>query len=301
MEIDELRKVDLNEIMIGFGYERDGKQSDSRRNVYITKFGKISIMGLKFFNFSENKGGGGAIDLIMYLRNCSFIEACKFLNNNYYYSEKTTTTRKINNIKQYISNIPERNGSKINIVVDYLVNIRKIPSDFVNLLVKHNAIYANSYGSVVFRHCSLIPEELDGEYRVNGATIRGTHNKFKQTIGNKEEGLFWFGINVQEAKEVVVAESPIDIVSYAVIKGINQNTCYISLSGISFPSSLKNLLPLKNIILAIDNPDFEKNATAKAANLKLEKELKEIGSFVNREIPHNKDWNEDLIYKGVKK
>lgn len=93
MKIDELRKVGLNEIMISFGYERDGKQSDSRRNVYITSIGKISIMGSKFFNFFENKGGGGAIDLIMYLRNCSFIEACKFLNNNY--SEK-------NNIKQYI-------------------------------------------------------------------------------------------------------------------------------------------------------------------------------------------------------
>ncbi len=297
MEIDELRKVDLNEIIIGFGYERDRKHSDSRRNVYITNAGKISVMGSKFFNFSENKGGGGAIDLIMCLKNCSFIEARKFLNNSY--SEQTISTRGKNNIKQHISNMPERNDSKINIVVDYLVNIRKIPSDFVNSLVKHNAIYANSYGSVVFKHCSFIPE-----YRVNGATIRGTYNKFKQTIGNKEEGLFWFGINVQEAKEVVVAESPIDIISYAVLKGINQNTCYtcyISLSGISFPSSLKNLLPLKNIILAVDNPDFEKNATAKAANLKLEKELKEIGSFVNREIPRNKDWNEDLIYKGVKK
>lgn len=192
--------------------------------------------------------------------------------------------------------MPERNDSKINIVFDYLVDNRKIPSNFVNSLILHNAIYANKFGSVVFRHCSFIPG-LDGEYRVNGATIRGTYNKFKQTIGNKDEGLFWFGKNAKEAKEAVLAESPIDIISYFCLKDGSPDNCYISLSGLFFPSRLKELLRLKNIILALDNPDFEKNMTAKTANLKLEKEIKEISKFVKRELPCNKDWNEDLIYK----
>ena len=287
-ELSILRDIDLDSIITGFGYEKDKKQSDSRRNVYETSVGKISIQGTKFFNFSENKGGGGAIDLAMHLKNCSFKDACNFLGGTTrknYYSEKEK-------IKE--TNIPERDGSKINIVIDYLVNTRKIPSDFVNLMVKHNAIYANDYGSVVFKHTSFTASP---EYITTGATIRGTKNKFKQTLGNKSEGLFWFGKSVKEAKEVILAESPIDIISYFCLKSgspDNCNNCYISLSGISFPSSLKEILCFKNIILALDNPDFEKNVSARAANLRLEKEIKLINPKVIREIPKLKDWNEDL-------
>lgn len=311
MEIDELRNLDLNEIMVSFGYERDGKKSDILRNVYITSIGKISIMGSKFFNFSENRGGGGAIDLVMYIRNCDFREACKFLSNNNYkysYSEKQSSnygylhySEENNiNIKQYENgtkiNMPRRDDSKINIVVDYLTKIRKINENLVNLLVNHNAIYANSYGSVVFRHCSFIPGS-NGKYKTTGATIRGTTNDFKQTLGNKNEGLFWFGKSIKEAKEVILAESPIDIISYFCLKSgspDNCDNCYISLSGISFPSSLKEFLHFKNIILALDNPNFEKNAVAKEANLNIEKEIKLINPKVIREIPKLKDWNEDL-------
>lgn len=298
-ELSILRNIDLDSIITGFGYEKDKKQSDSRRNVYETSVGKISIQGPKFFNFSTNKGGGGAIDLTMHLKNCSFKDACNFLGGTTR-KERTTTTRKNyysekEKIKE--TNIPERDGSKINVAIDYLVNTRKIPSDFVNLMVKHNAIYANSYGSVVFKHCSFLPDD-SGKFRTTGATVRGTKNKFKQTLGNKDEGLFWFGKPVKEAEEVILAESPIDIISYFSLKSGSPDNCFISLSGlsISFPSSLKKILSFKKIILALDNPAFEKNPTANEANLRLEEEIKLISPNVFREIPNFKDFNEDLIH-----
>lgn len=297
-ELSILRNIGLDSIITGFGYEKDKKQSDSRRNVYETSVGKISIQGPKFFNFSTNKGGGGAIDLTMHLKNCSFKDACNFLGGTTR-KERTTTTRKNyysekEKIKE--TNIPEKDDSKTNIVLDYLVNTRKIPSDFVNLLVKHNAIYANSYGSVVFKHSSFLPDD-SGKFRTTGATVRGTKNKFKQTLGNKNEGLFWFGKPVKEAEGVILAESPIDIISYFCLKSGSPDNCFISLSGLFFPSSLKEFLPFKKkIILALDNPDFEKNPTAHEANLRLEEEIKLIFPNVIRGIPNFKDFNEDLIH-----
>jgi hypothetical protein len=161
-------------------------------------------------------------------------------------------------------------------------------------MVKHNAIYANDYGSVVFKHTSFIASP---EYVATGATIRGTKNDFKQTIGNKNEGLFWFGKNIKEAEEVILAESPIDIISYFCLKSGSPDNCFISLSGLFFPSSLKEFLPFKKkIILALDNPAFEKNPTAHEANLRLEEEIKLISPNVFREIPNFKDFNEDLIH-----
>lgn len=290
MGIDELREIALDDAMISLGYERDAKHSDSRRNVYITDIGKISIQGSKFFNFSSNIGGGGAIDLTMHIKNCSFIKACEFLNKGKIllgYSEKKIL--KIKTPASPSSSIPALNDAKINIVIDYLVNDRKIPSDLVNSLINRNLIYANDYGSVVFLHTSFMPE-----YIATGATIRATKGDFKQTIGTKNEGLFWFGQNIKEAETVIFAESPVDIISYYCLKSGSSDNCYVSLSGLFFPSRLKEFLLGKKIILALDNPDFEKNMTAKEANLRLEKEIKLINSKVIRETPKLKDWNEDL-------
>ncbi len=293
-ELSMLRDIDLDEIMYGCGYERDKKQSDSRRGVYQTDIGKISIMGAKFFNFSTVAGGGGAIDLVMALKKCNFEGAVKYLkglrnpissnkvtnNASFFYSEKKTGFK-----------MPEKDNTKINTVIDYLVKERGISADLVASLVKAGVIYSNKYSSVVFKHCSFIPE-----YRITGATLRGTKNAFKQTIGNKNNGLFWFGKNAEEAERIIIAESPIDIISYYCLKGGCPNTCYISLSGISFPSSLERFLKDKLVILATDNPAEEKNKTAAEANLRLENELKLINQNVMREIPLLKDWNEDLMF-----
>lgn len=293
-ELSILRDIDLNDIMNGYGYERDKKQSDSRRTVYQTDIGKISIMGTKFFNFSTVAGGGGAIDLVMALKKCKFEGAVKYLkglrnpipsnkvtnNASFFYSEKKTGFK-----------MPEKDNSKINIVINYLVKERGISPDFVASMIKIGAIYSNKYASVVFKHCSFIPE-----YRITGATLRGTKNAFKQTIGNKNDGLFWFGNNVEEAERIIIAESPIDTISYFCLKGCCPNTCYISLSGISFPSSFQRFLKNKLVILATDNPFKEKNKTAVKANSRLEKDLKSINQNVIREIPLLKDWNEDLMF-----
>lgn len=283
MEIDELRNIDLDKIMDSLGYEKNRKQSDSKRSVYLTEIGKISIMGSKFYNFSTCAGGGGAIDIIKMIKNYNFNAAINFLKG-IGYSEK----------KKELRAMPEKDDSKINIAFDYLCK-RGIPDVFVNSFIRHHAIYANKYGSVVFLHCSFI------EYRITGATIRGTNNNFKQTMGDKNDGLFWFGKNIKEAAQVILAESPIDLISYCCLKRAFSNNCYVSLSGIFLPSSLIELLKDRNIILAIDNPACEKSAAAKEANIRLEERLREISGAVIRETPKNKDWNEDLIYKGVKK
>ncbi|MHB1661946.1 MAG: toprim domain-containing protein [bacterium] len=298
IEIKTLRELDLKAVMDILGYEPDRKASDTLRTVYETPVGKISIMGLKFFNFSNNFGNGGAIDLVMHLKGLSFSEAINFLKNIYYsepaYSEK-------NNIPLFLEHknnleLPAPDYAKKDILIKYLHGKRKIPLGLINSMLCKKAIYPNKYGSAVFLHCFFVQP-----YNITGATIRGTKNDFKQTVGNKSEGLFWFGKNIKEAAQIILTESPIDLISYYCLKSASPEDCYISLSGISFPSSLSDFLKNKNIILATDNPAYEKSEAAREANLKLEKELKRIGGIVIREIPQYKNWNEDLIYKGMNK
>jgi hypothetical protein len=298
IEIKTLRELDLKAVMDILGYEPDRKSSDTRRTVYETPLGKISIMGLKFFNFSNNFGNGGAIDLVMHLKGLSFSEAINFLKNIYYsepaYSEKNNIPLSLEH-KDNLE-LPAPDYAKKDILIEYLHGKRKIPLKLIDLMIHKKAVYPNKYGSVVFLHCSFLPP-----YKITGATIRGTHNNFKQTIGNKNKGLFWFGKNIKEAAQIILAESPIDLISYYCLKSASPEICYISLSGISFPSSLSDFLKNKNIILATDNIAYEKSEAAREANLNIEKELKRTGGIVIREIPQYKDWNEDLIHKGTNK
>lgn len=290
-ELGKLRDLDLKTVMCASGYEPDRNASDTRRTVYKTPVGKISIMGLKFFNFSTGIGGGGAIDLIKILKNYSFNETVNYLKEIIGYSEEKISKSLYSENKK-ISIKPKNDESKINIVFDYLVHKRNISAIFANSLIKHKAVYSNKYGSAVFPHCSFLQP-----FTITGATIRGTYNNFKQTVGNKNDGLFWFGKNIEGASKIILAESPIDLISYCCLIGAYQDNCYVSLSGIFFPSSIADFLKNKNIILAVDNPAFEKNEAARLANLNLEKDLKRISVKVLREIPENKDWNEDLINK----
>ena len=75
-------KVNLDKVMSGMGYELNLRYCDAGRNVYSTELWEISIIeGLIFDNFADGKRGVRAIDLIMYLKNCSFKDAHKILNN----------------------------------------------------------------------------------------------------------------------------------------------------------------------------------------------------------------------------
>jgi len=187
----KLRDLDLVEVMTRLGYEKDETRSDNYRSVYNTQVGKISIMGSKFFNFHTNKGGGGAIDLVMLTENCTFKEAVARLKS-VFSDEEIKKATAIHLIKRGIDAVdrtkqikgPTKDYTKTHIVRDYLLKKRNLPVNIVDKLINKDIIFANSFGSCVF--CCMNQE---GE--VTGYEIRGTTTYFKQRIGSKSEGWFY--------------------------------------------------------------------------------------------------------------
>ena len=77
LRADALRTIPLERVATALGYHRD-----SRDHARWKRPGSIlSINGAKFYDHLSGQGGGGAVDLVMYASNCSFLEALETLAN----------------------------------------------------------------------------------------------------------------------------------------------------------------------------------------------------------------------------
>jgi hypothetical protein len=75
---DTLRAIPLATVLTYRGAERD--RSD--RAKWHTERGPISVTGEKFWNWTLQRGGGGAIDLVMHLADTSYGPACQWLEQH---------------------------------------------------------------------------------------------------------------------------------------------------------------------------------------------------------------------------
>lgn len=289
--LQKLRDIPLTKVMEALGYEKDKGKSDSRRSVYRTEQGKISIMDNKFYNFMQNKGSNGAINLVMHVLGCDFKQAVAKLKALFTEEEVKKavvmyTAKKAIEAVDRIKPIktPIKDYSKNEVIRDYLINIRKLPENIVDKMINKDLVFANSLASCCF--CCR-----DEQGKVVGYEIRGTGSYFKQRIGSKDAGWFYVG-DFNKADTVVLCESAIDALSYIAIKQAGSNVCVISLSGNAVPERLLNLIKDKKVVYA---PDNDTNPVAKKA---CEEQYNKLKSFIPnalRVMPTGKDWNEMLV------
>ena len=74
-QIAALRQRPLPALAQQLGYRQD--PVDPRR--WKRPPSILSINGRRFYDHLADQGGGGAIDLVIHARHCSFQEACRFL------------------------------------------------------------------------------------------------------------------------------------------------------------------------------------------------------------------------------
>src|SRR5579871_5772197 len=77
--LDQLRHVPLPAVMRETGAQRD--HYDKAK--WHTPKGDISITGMKFMNWHQSRGGGGAIDLAMHLNDLDFQSAVAWLQHHF--------------------------------------------------------------------------------------------------------------------------------------------------------------------------------------------------------------------------
>ncbi len=195
-----VRGIPLQAVLLRTGAERD--RYDKAK--WHTEKGTISFTGMKFMNWNQGVGGGGAIDLAMHLNNMDFKAAVEWLWNHFPnpdYREEVQPPRGPN------LTLPPQDPSKLPAVKRYLVHERAIAASLIDSIVQSGRLYADNRGNAVF----LL---LGKENRPVGAELRGTTPaRWRGMAPGSQKDLGFFSVYASRDTTVVLCESAIDAIS----------------------------------------------------------------------------------------
>ena len=272
---DLVRNIDLIEILKHAGGIRDNHDKAK----WHTCQGVISVTDQKFMNWTQSTGGGGAIDLVMHLKEWNFKSAVSWLLENFsssaggsseYVSSKPTAKRTFT--------LPKRDDRNLPKVTDYLRCDRCIPAVLVNMLIRSGKLYSDKRSNAVF----LL---LGKEKKVVGAEIRGTnHSRWHGMASGSKKGLGAFYVKSQNTKKIVLCESAIDALSYF---ALHPDCMAASTSGANPNPAWLPLFIAKGfeIYCGFDNDETGERAANKMIHLY---------PMVRRLRPTKHDWNDVL-------
>ena len=283
----EVRPIPLSKILAARGFEgrREGVSTMWSGNGL-----KINVTGDSlFFDHKAGKGGIGAIDLIKYLDNVGFREAVETLSGGKHNRlvalqavvQPLPQRRPLDELmKEYAT----RDDQRWPRAAYYLTRQRCLPPSSIYWLYKSGRVYANDRGGVVFLH-------HDAHGQVGGATIKSAN--FSQCIGNKTGAWFYAGRPIDEAQRIAITESPIDAISYSVLHP-DKHLCVVSIAGQYIPEQLLATAEGRPVIIAIDNPEFEKSTEASEITQGIVESTLAKCPNARLHTPMAKDWNDDL-------
>lgn len=230
-QIESLRQIDLKQVLnfCGCSPHRLDKCK------WHTPCGIVSVKGQKFMNWSKNKGGGGAIDLVCHLRGDDFQQAVMWLASNFELCSLQNDRQESPSYPPRTSlQLPRRDQSKIQRVIHYLTDLRRIPRKIVMDLIQYGNLYADSRSNAVF----LL---LGKEKIVVGAELRGTgSSQWRGMAPGSKKNLGCFYVLGKSNRKMVICESAIDAISSLVLW---PEYTAISTSGANHnPAWLKNFL-----------------------------------------------------------
>jgi hypothetical protein len=272
---EKMRDIPLVDVLSMTGAIRD--KADKRK--WHTSLWTISITGQKFMNWNFQSGGGGAIDLVIHLKQLDFKSAVFWLAENFpnYVSIPPTYA---GSDKTWAFHPPQKIDHNLPIVVDYLNHKRRIPLNLIKYLIDIGKLYADIKENAVF----LL---LNKERKIVGAELRGTsQNRWLGMSKGSRKDLGAFSIKAQSPKNIVICESAIDAISYF---ALHPDCIAVSTSGATpCPAWLFELVKLNIETLC----GFDDDETGNKIADKMIQRFPKIG----RIRPQKHDWNEVLKY-----
>jgi hypothetical protein len=196
--LHQLRAIPLESVLTATGAQRD--QQD--RAKWHTALGALSVTGMKFMNWKQGRGGGGAIDLAMHLNGLDFKAAVDWLRHHFpipHDSQPPPLPR------SFTLPLPDR--GKLHTVKQYLIHHRVINPSLIESLVDSRRLYADLRGNAVF----LL---LGKENRPVGAELRGTAlPRWRGMAAGSRKDLGYFSVDPEHPTVIVLCESAIDAMS----------------------------------------------------------------------------------------
>ena len=196
--LDQLRGIPLQAVLLETGAHRDRYD----RAKWHTSKGSISITGVKFMNWDQARGGGGAIDLAMHLKDLAFKEAVVWLRRHFSilaHGEPGPPSHRLT--------LPPPEPRKLPTVSHYLTHNRAITPRLVESLIESGTLYADIRGNAVF----LL---LGKENKPVGAELRGTGPApWRGMAPGSQKDLGYFSLQHRDPTLIVLCESAIDAIS----------------------------------------------------------------------------------------
>ncbi len=234
------------------------------KNTYCTReHDSLKISNGKWHWFSRGIGGTSALDYLMKVKGYSLPDAVSIVLGNNMYEKACKAAG-----KEYLTKelkLPERYGNN-DCVIRYLIQ-RGIECGAVGHCISEGLLYeSRNHHSAVF-----VGKDENGKPRY--AAMRSITGDYKgEAYGSNKEYAFNLG-NIDEAKNLHVFESPIDLLSYITILEMYgkewKNKAFISLGGVNGSGTYKQLNRILNlgqniqtIRLHLDNDEPGRNATA---------------------------------------
>jgi hypothetical protein len=155
LQTDQLRDLPLEDVAWHLGLDK----ADKGENRWKGLGQVINITDSKWYDFTESKGGGGAIDLVMHVNSCNFWSSVAWLYDHFEDEGMLRATR------AYIQTIatkivaeepapqfvrPLEDESKWQAVQNYLIKARGLPENFIDALHIKGWLYADDQQNAVF-------------------------------------------------------------------------------------------------------------------------------------------------------
>jgi len=303
----QVRQVDLREVIERLGGVRDRQDG----HVWRLDGDHINITGEKFYNHDRQRGGGGAIDLVMHATGYDFKQAVGWLRHEHN-AELAIAAATHHGARQaqeiaarearpaFVQ--PQEDRARWGQVRDYLTDVRALPERLVDELHRAGTLYADGRGNAVF-----LRRDHDGH--TTGAFLRGTapESDYKGLAAGTRRDAGHFSHTTPATHEswgqrptLVLAESPIDALSWQAARapgGLSSGPLtVVSTDGVG-------ALPWREIVATQQAGGVVRVATDHdRAGEHLWRELSDrypsevtFGRLV-REQPALKDWNDDLRF-----
>ena len=299
-QADQLRDLPLEDVAWHLGLNKADK-ADKAGNRWKGLGNVINITDSKWYDFTAEKGGGGAIDLVMHVAGCNFRQALAWLHDRFDNEGMLRATR------AYVQTIatkivaeeptpqfvpPEEDESKWQAVQNYLTKTRGLPENFIDALHTKGWIYADDQQNAVFVMRSLSDE-------TTGAFLRGTRGDNNSFMGyapltKRTLGWFYFHLGGKATDTIhscVICKSPIDALSCAAL------SC----------AANSGMPQTRMMFLVVDSPkslplDFLSQVRAITAACSQDDAGRSMGQAIKELLPQTTlaqpkalDWNAELL------
>lgn len=292
---DQVRGIPLLELLRwhGFQIRKEGVSFRARSDQF-----NIVVTGNKWFDNKAGTGGAGAIDLQMHLCGGDFQATCHVLAEGFrptgaglvFPPGKAAENRR-RPFEELAAQYAVPSTGNWPVARDYLLETRKLEPAIVDELHGRGSIYANNHRpnpGIVFLHRS-------SHGKVEGATLRDTRHdsSFRPCLGNKLSA--WFAVgDLTNAQTVAAVESPIDALSYYMLKGADsEGLAVVSCAGSTVPEKLlfQAYDRRQSFVVAFDNDSAGEQGCQKA----WAETVDWTGFKISSDCPRLKDWNAELM------